>query len=232
MNEIKNYILTNWGGYNVKPNVEETDDEIKLMVLYEDHGDEFIIIRTKEGDTYEYGYYLNRPNGYWGFVREPKLFTAVDKWSALANRTFAYLEEELFVEEFKCIWFPTKKPRICSKKYAQRIFDNIIKYFDEIYTLKIHYEEPYHKGQVLKFLKDNEIDTPDNLKKYENIKWTSKIDGIDGVAGKRLYTNSRINCDRIIKLWHNGGYRKLPSMKESEDDYGCTRVSLNLRQYK
>ena len=53
MNEIKNYILTNWGGYNVKPNVEETDDEIKLMVLYEDHGDKFILIRTKEGNTYE-----------------------------------------------------------------------------------------------------------------------------------------------------------------------------------
>lgn len=232
MNEIKNYILTNWGGYNVKPNVEETDDEIKLMVLYEDHGDKFIIIRTKEGNTYEYGYYLNRSNGYWGFVRTPQLFTAVDKWSTLANRTFAYLEERLFKEEFTNIWFPIKKPRICSKAYAQEIFNNIVVYFDEIYALKIHYEEPYHKEEVLKFLKNNEIDTQDNLKRYEAIKWTSKIDGIDGIAGKRPYDRDYIKCDRIIKLWYNGRYRKLPSMKTTEDDYGCTRVSLNLRQYK
>lgn len=232
MNEIKNHILTNWGGISVKPNVEETDDEIKLMVLYEDYGDKFILIRTKEGNTFEYGYYLNRPNSYWGFIRTPQLFTVVDKYSSLANRTYGYLDEELFEEEFTKIWFPTKKPRICSQAYAQRIFDNIIKYFDEIYSLKIHYEEPYYKGEVLKFLKNNGIDTRDNLEKYEAIKWTSKIDGIDGIAGKRPYNSDYINCDKIIKLWYNGRYRKLPSMRINEDDYGCTRISLNLRQYK
>lgn len=231
MNKIKNHILTNWGGISVKPNVEETDEEIKLMVLYEDHGDKFLIIRTKGGDTYEYGYYLNR-YGNWQFVRTPQLFAAADKWSTLANKTFEYLEEELFVKEFDNIWFPTKKPRICSKEYAQRIFDNIIKYFDEIYASKTYYGEPYYKGEVLKFLKNNKIDTPDNLNKYEAIKWTSKIDGIDGVAGKRVYSNNCVNCDRIIKLYYNGRYRKLPHMRETEDEYGFTRVSLNLRQYK
>lgn len=51
MNEIKNHILTNWGE-DFKPNVEEQDDEIKLMILYKDIGDEYILIRTKDGGSY------------------------------------------------------------------------------------------------------------------------------------------------------------------------------------
>lgn len=74
MSVFENLVLYNWGDVGVKANIDEQDDEIIAAILYDDHGDEFLSIKTSDG-YFEYGYYLNRP---WqpDFIREPTDKTA------------------------------------------------------------------------------------------------------------------------------------------------------------
>lgn len=81
LNEI---VLENWGGIRLNAKIDEDLKDVKLMIKYSDHGDEFLIVKT-ENEIYEYGWWLNRKrepeydtvinSRYdYGFVRKPELF--------------------------------------------------------------------------------------------------------------------------------------------------------------
>ena len=85
-------VLYGWDGANVLPEIEENPEDISVVVKYCDHGDEFLVIKTREGKTYEYGCYENRPYGSLEtFVRKPHLYKQFDECSAISNKIYFYL---------------------------------------------------------------------------------------------------------------------------------------------
>lgn len=100
--DFKEITLTNWDGIKLKADVDENPDNIIAAVLYSDHGDSFLAIKTKEG-IFEYGWWLNRP-GYdydlleenaWRnrdeFIKLPKLYGKLDKDSYVSNRIYSLI---------------------------------------------------------------------------------------------------------------------------------------------
>lgn len=92
LNEI---ILGNWGGIRLNAKIDEDLKDVKLMIKYSDHGDDFLIVKIKN-EVYEYGWWLNRKwepeydelinsQRDYGFVRKPELFCAFDKRCNLSN---------------------------------------------------------------------------------------------------------------------------------------------------
>ena len=111
MNKLfENEILNNWGGIKVLAEIEETADDANLAIKYNDHGDEFILVRMKDGRMFEYGYYLNRigcpdPKDIFGnncpswykdwFVRKPHFHYEIDERSFLANEMHFYIKNRI-----------------------------------------------------------------------------------------------------------------------------------------
>ena len=76
--------------------------------------------------------------------------------------------------------------------------------------------------------------TEENIVKLENVKWDSKINGSDGIAGKRLYKCDNLRGDSIKFIYYKGKERDLSKvrMKWDSDDWGTEVFSLSLNQFK
>ncbi len=58
---IENAVIQYWGGdVPLKASIEEKPEEIELAIKYNDHDDDFIYIKTTDGNEYLYGYFCNR----------------------------------------------------------------------------------------------------------------------------------------------------------------------------
>lgn len=74
MRDLTNLELYAWHVGEIQANVEENVENIDLAVCYEDHGDEFLYIHTKNGEAFTYGWFINRPfhsETDSGFTRRP-----------------------------------------------------------------------------------------------------------------------------------------------------------------
>lgn len=237
-------ILHNWGGVDVLANVEETNEDIILGIEYSDHGDDFILIKTKDA-IYKYGWFLNR-RGYpdyseldkeWNkswFTRKPNLYYREDERSALSNEIFfringkyAFYDDTYFktVVEF-------------SKEHAQCKFDRFVGFMkDDIARRGIMYDKRRDKYRIYEYLKENNILTEENEAKLDSIKFDTKIDGADGVAGKISYkveNTSRLYGDLITRIIYKGKERNSEKirMKHLFDDWGVDTFDLSLAQFK
>ena len=241
LNEI---ILGNYGGVRVDAKVDEKMEDVKLIIEYDDHGDEFLIVKTKDNNIYEYGWYLNRictmdyddvinSESDCGFIRKPKLFYKDDKHCEFSNKIYWEFDRR-FENSFKYV----KGYKQHSMEDAQYRFDKFIEYMHrEVEPVGIIYDlSRYGYEQDLKhYLDKHDILTEENIVKIENVKWSSKINGIDGFAGKKsLSIDDRIYGDDIQYIYYNGKFRDIEKVKKkhSYDDWGFKRFDLSLKQFR
>ena len=236
-------ILHNWGGVDVLANVEEANEDIVLGIEYEDHGDDFILIKTKDA-IYEYGWFLNRPgwpdyselDKEWcrdRFTRKPSLYLKEDERSSLSNEIFFKVNRGNYCDD---IVNKTVVER--SKEYAQWKFDKFVKYMnDDVAQRGIMYDKRGDKAEMLMYLEKNDILTEENKVKLDSIKFDTKIDGADGIAGKVSYELdgfTRLYGDSIKRIIYKGKERDPEKirMKRQWDDWGVDTFDLSLAQFK
>lgn len=66
-------VLEGWANIKVLPEIEEKIDDISFIVKYNLYGDEYLIIGTRDGHTYEYGCYANLKFDSYNYLRNPVL---------------------------------------------------------------------------------------------------------------------------------------------------------------
>lgn len=236
-NEI---ILGNWGGIRLNANINEELKDVILAIQYNDHGDDFLLIRTKE-NTYEYGWWLNRKNEpeyddlyngkyYWKnrFVRRPELFHKVDDKCRLSNEIY-----RKFNDDFEKDYFWNKNLND-NADMAQCKFDRFIRYMEQIEHRGVIYHADDYKQKLMRYLEQHNISSKENIDKLEKAKWNNQVNGSDGIAGKRSYNGDRLYGDSIEFIYYKGKKRDLSKVKIKWDrDDWCTEVfSLSLNQFK
>lgn len=108
---LEGIILKNWRSNDVIVELDESIDDIELAMKYEDHGDEFLLVRTN-GVYYEYGWFLNRP-GYpdYGsyefkhskrFVKKPFVANETERYAGKIKLT---LTEYLDMDKIYFIYY-------------------------------------------------------------------------------------------------------------------------------
>lgn len=66
-------VLKGWRNIEVLPEIEEKIDDISFIVEYSRYGDEYLVIGTRDGRTYEYGCYANLKFEPHNYLRKPVL---------------------------------------------------------------------------------------------------------------------------------------------------------------
>lgn len=233
--KLDGIILKNWRSVDVLVELDESIDDIELAIKYEDHGDDFLIIKTKD-QLFEYGWYLNRL-GYpdYGseelerskrFVNKPTLYYEFDKRSSLSNEIFRY------VHEYITDWHGHTKQY--SKSMAQLRFDWYIEFMDDVSHRGVTYDHSKKDRDILMdFLEKNDIKTDENLAKLDSVKFSSKINGADGIAGKIEFSRSILHGDYIDFIYHKGEFVNLDDVKiktDLDDDWHDV-FDLDLTQF-
>ena len=235
--KLEGIILKNWRSVAVLVELDESIEDIELAIKYEDHGDDFLIIKTKD-QLFEYGWYLNRL-GYpdYGsksfeldnsFVKKPTLYYKFDERSSLSNEIFRY------VHEYITDWHGHTKQY--SKSMAQLRFDWYIEFMNDVSHRGVTYDHSKKDRDILMdFLEKNDIKTDENLAKLDSVKFSSKINGADGIAGKKelSFDRSNLHGDYIDFIYHKGKFVDLDDVKIKNDwDEDFHEVfELNLTQF-
>lgn len=235
-----------WGDIIVYPHIQENTNDVWLAIKYNDHGDTFWLIGTNEGSFFRYGYIVNRTCEFvrdeeW--VRKPHLHKKEDERSHVSNRMYF-----MFCDNFKekrsgvlgTYDYADKPRKYDSRMLAQIKFDSFM--YDVKKTIEgdvmVHEDSGYgyNKKSIRKFLEVNEIDTEENLKKLEEQPFTTRIDGIDGSAGKVKFQYDILWCDDIEFVYVNGKVQdpeKAPTYESKhEDEWGYRSIGLNLKSYR
>lgn len=240
---IENEILNNYGKVVVLANVEENEDDVNLIIKYSDHGDEFIFVRTKNGEMYEYGYYLNR-SGFpdierlensWAkdyFIRNPIMYFKTDVMSGLSNSIHFRIRDSINKDR-DCF----KYRKEYSADYAQLKFNDILEYIEQQKNKGIRFDCENYKSDLKCYLDVNGIMTAENMDKLSKMSFNTRVNGVDGIAAKRKienYNGFRLSGDDILRIIINGK-EKDPSKiskKVFYDDYGVEGFSLSLGQFR
>lgn len=238
INTLQKLILGNYDKIKVRPEIEEKIEDIDLVIKYTDHGDEFLVVRSN-GKYYEYGWWQNRyghpdyadldkPWAENYYIRKPKLYFKEDYRHALSNELCRRKDYYITGEQYyNC---PRKE---YSRETAQYNFSMYLKEMQRAIESGITYHEDDDKDVLVKYLEVNDIKTEDNLNKLEEIKFSSRIDGADGIAGKR-----EIGCaicgDTIDFIFYKGKSRHWRKTKRTyrHDRFGFSIFTLNMKQFK
>lgn len=213
MENLNEIALRNYGGIVVKSSIDEKAEDVNLAILYQDHGDDFLVIRTGK-KIYKYGWFVNR-YGYpdysdldkeWNkdkFVRNPRLFYEADERCCLSNEMLFWFEDQLEPEYRDGSFWSSRRVR--KESYEQVVWR--LKYIKEkmkTYADRgITYNADYKKEKLLRYLKANDAMTEETMNIVNSIKWDSRIDGFDGIAGKEE-TGNLIFGDSIKFIIYNG----------------------------
>lgn len=240
--DLNNVILNNWEGIRVRTDIDEKMEEIVLAIKYEDHGDDFLLIKTKE-KTYEYGWWLNREKHFYPkydelyngkydwtklFIRRPELFHRFDyncNFSIDINHEFGIFDGYQYNKGYY-----DDGPML-----AQSKFDKIIRYMkSEVENRGIIYHAEYQKDKLMRYLEKEEILTEENIEKIESVKWNNRIDGADGIAGKMSYDSESIIGDWISFIYYKGKKINVKKvrMKRWHDNWGTSMFRLSLNQFE
>lgn len=235
-----NFILHYYGGMDLQVRLEEDWNDIDLFIVYEDHGDEFLRIRTKKGEHYEYGYVGNRKYMYnekQYYITQPELFCIEDKNSTLANKIFHQFNSDRS-------WYTTTYQRVFSdlggvekhdnKLSATRRLVEACNYLQDAYSLKIFYNVEDYKRRCIQYIKKNELDEK-YIKQMEKVKWSSKRNGIDGYCGKLIdfcVDENSIICDNVKLIIHRNKIKyNCTKQAISHDEWGVDTYRVNLKQF-
>lgn len=248
---FKEIVLNNYGGFKLKADVDENPEDIVAAVCYCDHGDDFLVIKTKDA-CYEYGLFvtrnghdarcLNDENHYqrsW-FLKVPKLTGPIDYRSETANDIYFFICKTTVEDGGFC---QRDKTRVYSKQsYAQMEFDILCDRLEEYYnTGKVyHCNGSSYLSNIMDFLKANDILIEENLQKIEDVKTYFRIDTIDGSAGKKKTLDVVIgddvrwiyyNGEKVTKKYHKHGI-KVKSFHTDDDYGGYDGFIVNMDQFK
>ena len=172
--------LNAWHHLVVKVKTDENLEDMEWAVVLEDHGDEYLIVKTKDEKIYKYGCFANLRDSKWimdDLMRKPEMYKELD--GTTSNDIYFLIDRELY--DFSS--FSAK--RYYSKEDAQWHFDYVMNRLIEIHeSSKYTYDSNSHKHEAGLFLKKNGINTEENLQKLNETPWDSRIDGVDGIAGK------------------------------------------------
>lgn len=233
-----NFILHYYGGMDLQVRLEEDWNKIDLFIVYEDHGDEFLQIRTKDGNVYKYGYVGNR-KGILDegscYTTQPELFCIEDKHSTLANKIFHQFNSDRS-------WYTTTYQRVFSdlggvekhydKETATRRLVEACNYLQDAYSLKIFYNVDDYKRRCIQYIKENELDEK-YIEQMDKVKWSSKRNGIDGYVGKlKYFDNDRIICENVRLIIHKNKVKHNCTKREINfDEWGIATYEINLKQF-
>lgn len=96
-------VLNGWVNIKVLPEIEEKFEDILFAAEYRRHGDEYLIIGTRDGGVYEYGCYENLRFNFYDYLRKPILhFTEVEghvEITGVAGKTEIKKSEALIADE-------------------------------------------------------------------------------------------------------------------------------------
>lgn len=229
-----------------KPEINDPVDSIWLAIKYNDHGDDFWLIGTKNKVFHRYGYFIDRTCEFirdevW--ERKPMTYKEPDDRATASNAMYfafreAFAERKFnqFFGRFDYYDYPIKME---SKYVAEFVFDDFINKVKQTVNgnlmLHEHSGFGYNKESVRKFLIKNEIDTPENLKKLSDTPFNTLVDGVDGIAGKIRYEYDRFGFDRIDYIYVNGRdilVNSAPICTYGCDEWGYDIKSLNLNSYR
>ncbi len=243
---IEDLVLNDYSGIRVRADIEEAPEDIIAMVLYDDHGDDFLVVKTTNG-TYEYGWFLSRP-GYpnyneldfeWNksrFLRKPKLDGKYDYKFYVGNDLIWDTERVMY--KAGC-YSRALEPE--TKEQAQFEFDRAISIAKATYDYSgvIYHNNTLYQDAAW-FIKEYGIDTEENLEKLEQYKTYLRMGAIDGSAGKKDLSNrSCVVGDNIKWIFYRGeviskSFNKHGiKVKGSMDrEWGVRTFILDLDQFK
>ena len=228
------FTLHNWGGMIVEADIDLAN--VVAAIKYNDHGDDFVVVKTNDGDVLKYGYFLNRDGNrgdYYDFIRKyrdeyegegkcylklPELFRG-DHDSEVSNAIF--FRTENFTTEEKGYWGFRDTKVYSDKRSAQLNFDwycEDMKKFYEGTEKRIwggYYSGSYHcdhTNDVIRYLRANDILTEENLQKIDDLKKWWRVGEIDGIAGIRRSSGDIVG-DCITWAFRNGEEVKPDSIK-------------------
>lgn len=239
-NILNELILGNWGGIRLNAKIDEKIEDVVLAIQYDDRGDDFLLIRTKD-QTYEYGWWLNRDfypeydelynnqcDWQRWFVRRPELFHKFDNRCKLSNE-ICWRYDDDFEKDY---W--RRKNLIVNSEMAQYKLNRFIEYMEQVEHVGITYHADNYKQKLMRYLVSHDILTEENIAKLDKVKWNSRINGSDGIAGKHLYEYDRLYGDSIEFIYYKGKKRDISKvkMKFDTDEWGTETFNLSLRQFK
>lgn len=232
-----------WGGYIMKAEIEEAPENINLCVGYTDHGDDFIYVKTKDGDAYIYGYWCNRnfqpdyekllEHPSKDYVRLPKLFKAPDKNSKLSNSIYHDMDYYMDYSEYHyTTWNPAHSDWDSNYK-----LECIVKTFQDAAASGIQYDWEDKRRILFEYIEKYGLNTPDILKIVEELPMSSRIDGFDGVAAKKICEDDTLYFDDLNFVIKNG-VKLDPAQiivledSDSGDEWGFYTSYLMLDQFE
>lgn len=233
--------LNNWGKTIVKVVTDEDIWDISLAIKYHDRGDEFLYVRTYSGEEYKYGYYLDRKDCFanfdpdlngkedvkHGFIRRPFLYKQPDQKSIMSNKVFWLLRNNYSGIQAHMDFGPQKYDNADSR--LSYICDGIKRIIKEHPDTK--YEFSRYKEQLMTFIKVNGLGE-DCIQEVNDIPWNSRIDGVDGIAGKKKSSNI-LYGDGVKEVLYRGkrfDIKKLTYSVIDYDEFGFETYALNTKQ--
>lgn len=243
MDRLKDLKMNAWENIVLAAGVDEKPDDIHIAILYHDHGDDFLFIQTKDGHQYKYGFWCNLKHhkNYEDllpvdedpekeFIRNPFLVVnRLDDNAEVSNKLFRALGKALDGPRHSYDFdYVTDVP-----SEAQWRFEWALDAFDEAWNSNVFYDYSSKKAWIQDFLKRNNIDTPENLQRLDNAHLSSKVDGIDGVAGKKAVDETCLSGDRVKFVIVDGQDRikDLVYTESDWDEWGFPTRYLPLDQF-
>ena len=239
INETLNY----WNKEIMEVVTDEELKDIDLAIKYHDHGDEFLYIRTYSKEQYVYGYWFDRPglsefditknNGESdsSHIRRPILYKKPDVRSEMSNEVYWATRSDCIgiMDHTMC------GPVIAGESAIRRLYNSL----DEVKRIITkHPDTMYHlenyKKDFVQFIICNFPESTDKyIKDLDEIKWTSRVNGFDGIAGKRNADND-IYGDGIREILYRGrsfDINKVTYNVSHRDEFGSNTYHLNTNQF-
>ncbi len=234
MEKYENVVLHNWGGYDCNVELDENIKDISTFIKYDDHGDEFLVVGTKDGSWYEYGLFITRRDypddpkeGDPEFVKIPKIPHKLSDYTMVSNNICRY--EDWYLLDNRSHFMKRLPNKEDAKRNLHMFLYSASSATEKIINKKI-------KDQISRYFYDfvaiNELDVEEDYMKYKDeLNEILSIESEPFYAGKRnLY--DYICGDYIQWIWHNGEYIKIKKkklgMKTYYDEWGSRSFDMPL----
>lgn len=222
--------LAAWDHIIMKVVTDEDIEDMEYAVVAGDHGDQYLYVKTKDGHLYKYGCFANLkyatlPIPY--LMTQPKLFKEL---KTKTSEVYWLVHRQLYEDDYRSSFRREDIRKCYSKETAQRTFDGFIEQLNCIHdTCNEMYDDNDHKDDAMKFLIKNEIDTKENIEKLNSAHWDSRIDGVDGVAGKRDISDEKSIYFESLGDVYVVNKEDLEIVNDYDpDEYGYTGYYLNV----
>jgi hypothetical protein len=219
-----------WKDIVVKVVTDEDMDDMEWAVVTKDHGDEWLIVKTKDKKVYKYGCFANLKNADYilnHLITKPVMYKedCANTSNDIYNRVYSD-----FFQRTGGLYSDREIKLYSSKKSAQFEFDYFIDWLNDTHeTSKDRYDSrKSHIDEVKAFLEKNDIATPENVDKLNNAGWDSRIDGVDGIAGKEDITEDGDIYFESLGDVYIVSKDDLETVEDNEpDEWGYTGSYLN-----